>query len=1062
MKKTLIISSIVIGIFLILISIVPYIIYKNQDKITSEVIHDLNESFGFDLKVQRMYISPFKNFPYVSVDLDHIDLSNPNETDSLKKQIMSFDHIYVGFDLIELLKGHYDVKSVLFTNGRIFINRFSDGSNNLSFLMTDDETIEKEATHLDFNLKKIIFKNTKIIVDDSLKNQYYEVLLENIKTGIDYDKENILNHIEGDLIVELMAINGVKYFQNKHINIVSDIEYLNEKSYLDVNPSKITIEGGTFNLEGGIDIANDNYFDLKLNGKKSNFDLLIAFTSPDIQEFMKSYKNEGDVYFIGSVLGHSNETSTPRIDIEFGCKNASFLNPSSNKSIEELNFKGYFSNGDKQNLETTSILIENLSGVPEKSIFKGSFGVQNFLQPKVFLDFHTKLYLDAVYDLYPLEFIEKMTGYLAIDLTLDEFVYIDSMEVSDKFSKIQKGSDSKIVMKNVTMKMKDYPIPLKKVNAEIVVEDGIINIKRFVASILDNDIKLQAKIDNVFAFLHDDQREVKINGVLSSNKIDLKELMLPISKDKNQKDVIDEQITDLQTEFKITTTNSSIYHFDSLRQAKIDIKSLAFNTSSYAHRIDKFNAIVDIKDDDINLKELHFNIDNNHLDGHFYLKNILAIGGEENKRVNIDFDLSSPSLNLHDLLMFKGNSPVAKGDIAEEFKNIFIKGNFSANSKELSDSSKTPNFNLKIEETKIDFVKIPKKIQHFSGTFDNNDDEFSFKNTKIRFANADFYLNGYLKNFFDTDSTNDLIVANLNAELVDLNEIILPFLSNKIEESEKAGEPYNIFSEVFPNLVLKSDVKKFKYDKFLMENIVLDTKIDPNHVIKLNRLSMDAAEGHLDLKGVLDGSDKDNLFLKSDMDLKNLCLEKIFFKFDNFGQESMVQENIKGYLTAKINCTVPLKPDLSFDLKEVDAVIDAKIRDGNIINFEPFLALDNYLGFRDLSNVKFAEMENKFTLKHGKITIPKMTINSSLGYMIIDGTKTVDQYMDFQVQIPSSLVKRAATYSLFNKANSNKKDENRKEDEIIYKTENGSLAYVFVHVLGHIDDFKVNMGKRKK
>jgi len=116
-----------------------------------------------------------------------------------------------------------------------------------------------------------------------------------------------------------------------------------------------------------------------------------------------------------------------------------------------------------------------------------------------------------------------------------------------------------------------------------------------------------------------------------------------------------------------------------------------------------------------------------------------------------------------------------------------------------------------------------------------------------------------------------------------------------------------------------------------------------------------------------------------------------------------------------------------------------------------------------LSNVKFAELENKLTLKHGKINIPKMTINSSLGYMIIDGTKTVDQFMDFQVQIPSSLVKRAATYSLFSKANSKKeKDENRKEDEIVYRSDNGSLAYVYVHILGHIDDFKVNMGKRKK
>jgi hypothetical protein len=198
-----------------------------------------------------------------------------------------------------------------------------------------------------------------------------------------------------------------------------------------------------------------------------------------------------------------------------------------------------------------------------------------------------------------------------------------------------------------------------------------------------------------------------------------------------------------------------------------------------------------------------------------------------------------------------------------------------------------------------------------------------------------------------------------------------------------------------------------------------------------------------------------------------MCLEKLFFKFDNFGQDFLLQENIKGQLTGKVNSKVLVHSDLIIDLHRTTAHVEATIENGEILNFEPLAAMETYMGDKNLKRVRFDKIENTLDVKNGTIHIPKMLINSSLGYILIDGKQSVDLDMDYQVQVPLKLVKKAITNALFKRkknADGTEAELNEDElpaDEIVSRPKGGSGAYIYVHILGKPEDYKIRTGKRK-
>ncbi|MCA1750922.1 MAG: AsmA-like C-terminal region-containing protein, partial [Flavobacteriales bacterium] len=219
--------------------------------------------------------------------------------------------------------------------------------------------------------------------------------------------------------------------------------------------------------------------------------------------------------------------------------------------------------------------------------------------------------------------------------------------------------------------------------------------------------------------------------------------------------------------------------------------------------------------------------------------------------------------------------------------------------------------------------------------------------------------------------------------------------------------------------------------------------------------------------GYLNGSNKDDLYLKGRIALENLDIDEVFFKFDNFGQDYLVSNQVHGRIDGTIDVKAHLYPDLTPMLNHTEAHMRLKIKDGRLENFAPMQAMSDFMGDKNLNSIRFGEMENTFDFKDGTLDVPKMKIASTLGYIFLSGQQDMEERINYEVQVPLSLVQSAGWSMLRNKVAGGNRKANAEDlaetDEEIISEQSGLIRrYMTFNITGTTEEFEVGMGKKKK
>jgi hypothetical protein len=194
------------------------------------------------------------------------------------------------------------------------------------------------------------------------------------------------------------------------------------------------------------------------------------------------------------------------------------------------------------------------------------------------------------------------------------------------------------------------------------------------------------------------------------------------------------------------------------------------------------------------------------------------------------------------------------------------------------------------------------------------------------------------------------------------------------------------------------------------------------------------------------------------MKAESLDIDKLMVKFDNFGQDVMINENLHGKVSGTITSNFLVHPDLTPIIEKSNALMDLTVTQGSLVNFTPLEAAASYFKDRNLRMVKFDTLQNTFDLKDGVLNIPKMNINSSLGFIELSGKQTLDLKMDYFLRIPLGLVTQVGFRSLFPGKGREEVDPEQ-EDAIVYRDQNRRVRFVNLNISGDPDNYNVSLGK---
>ena len=1044
-----------------------YYVQNSQTEIIKREVEKLNTDYKGLVRVGDSALSLFGNFPYVSLKIYDVQIFETKADDA--PVIMDVEDIYVGFNLSDIIKGIYDIQSIILEEGVFNIVLHEDNTtnieNSLASTSPGEETTEVDSSTTNIHLKKIKFRNLDIHALDEASNTDIETFIYSGKGGFSLKDSLISGHIDTEFELNLIEDGDTSFIREKHFEIHTDITFNENTGVLAIEPSGIVMENGDFELEGSVGMLDEIDLDLSIKGTKPNFDMFIAFAPADVISILERYENAGEIYFNASIKGPVSDKELPFINADFGAGKAFLENTSNASKIDQLGFVGHFTNGAKRDMSTMEFSLTDMTASLEEGDFTGSFVVKNFESPEVDMQIDSEFDLDFIAAFFELEQAKNASGSVALQMNFHDIIDIDQPEKA--LQQLNQAYYAALKVENLSLEAKDFPAPLDSLNVDLVMNGKEATLNQFDLSMGDSDLSVSGFLSDLPAIVHHTTVPVEVHLDISSNYLDIAQLT-GFSELDSIKTGFDEQIEDLSLGLSFVASAKDFTESEYLPTGEFFIDSLHAGLKHYPHELHDFH--VDILIDSADLKIVDFTgyIDDSdfHFDGliHDYA---FWMQPELNGDVDLDINLTSDTLKLEDIFSYKGENYVPEEYRHEIFDDLAL--HFTSKMHYEDSALNSIDLNLDKLDTKMELH--PQRFHDFRGNIHYEDEHIVINDFhgEIGTTTFNFDLNYYLgkerlvkkrdnylevrADYIDYDALFDFDMGGLPSDTTAVVE-------SEMEDVAAHADAFNLYELPFTDMRFKADIGHFIYHRLDLQNIKSDFRTTPDHYIYIDTFYMDAAGGDMQLTGYFNGSDPEHIYMQPALEMNNVDLDQLLFKFENFGQDHLVSENLKGKLTTKITGKIRVYPDMVPDLDQSFIEMDVKVLDGQLKNYDPMLALSDYMGDKDLQNIRFDTLENKLDVNKGEISIPSMTIESTIGHIELSGKHDSAHNIDYFIRIPRKTVRQAAWSKLFGGKEDTASNEG-KADEIEEVDPNTKIKYLNLQVQGTLDDYKISLGKKK-
>jgi hypothetical protein len=1026
--------------------------YSKKDELISQALAQFNQTVEGRIEIEETRISPFENFPYVSIDLRNIKVFETKKTDS--EAIINIEDAYIGFDLWSIIQGTYEVKKIKLSNGFIKIVQYAEGAMNMTNALastTKAQEASPSATNpINLKLKGIELVNIDLLKINEENNILAEFFIDNLKSSFNLTDDVIQASLESRLLFNLIMDGDTSFLHDKHLSLSTSLNYDLTREYLTLSPSELLIEKASFLMEGSVDIKNDLNLDLSFSGQKPNFDLFLAFVPEEFSPLLKRYENGGSVFFNASVKGPTAYGFTPHIEIDFGCKEAFIENIEVDQGINDLYFKGHFTNGELNAPATMALTLQDFTATPETGTFKGNISIKNFESPDVNVQLSSEFNLAFLADFMNLQNLKNISGKVSLDMNFHDIV--DLNDPTKTIERLNESYFTQLKVEDLNFSLPNFHLPFRDINIQASMEGHKAKIDQFTLKTGASDISITASISDLPAIIHHTNIPVEVNMDIRSLLIDIKELTQTLSDTVG----FDEQIKNLALGFNFKSSAQAFTESPNLPLGEFFINELTAELTNYPHKLHDFNAAILI--DTVDFKVIDFTGMIDQSDFHFNGK--LAhydLWFEEQPigNTSIDFDFTSSHLQLQHLFSYGGENYVPEDYRNEEIKNLRIHGLST-----LEFDKKLKAARLKIDKIEAELVGHNMRFERFAGDFYMDSTKLEVQHFGGKLGNSEFTSDlTYYLNAENTEGPTHSF--SLKSEQLDFDQLFsyappTPDTETGLVDHETG---FNVFELPFSNMNFEIKVDKMNYHRYLLDEFTLNGRMQADHYIYVDTMALKTAGGQLRLNGYFNGSNPKSIYFSPNMAVENIDLDKLLFKFDNFGQDQLVSDNLHGKLSGIVTGAIHMHPDLIPVINDSELQMNIEVVNGSLNNFAAFSVMSDYFTDKNLNNVRFDTLRNTLNIKNGELVIPNMNINTSLGFFEISGKQSFDLKMDYLIRVPAKLIARAGMQKLFNKKNQNNSDQT---DEIQYREDSKRTTFLNLSIIGTPDDYKIALGKAKK
>jgi len=320
-----------------------------------------------------------------------------------------------------------------------------------------------------------------------------------------------------------------------------------------------------------------------------------------------------------------------------------------------------------------------------------------------------------------------------------------------------------------------------------------------------------------------------------------------------------------------------------------------------------------------------------------------------------------------------------------------------------------------VKATNVSMTYLPRNL-HFTNaaatvTFRGRD--ILVNNVSLKQGRTELQMQGSLLNFLSlyyTDPGKMLVDWTIHSKQIDLGDFTsflgqrkyalqpeAPKQHTSTTIARTASQMDKVLAEC--TVRLHVNVNELLYETFRASDISANVMLGTN-TIRLDQLSLSHAGGRLTLNSTIDqGGPVNDFTLKADVN--GVDVQRFFSAFQNFGQDAITSENVRGRLFANVDMRGSMSDKGKIVPYSLNGDISFNLQDGALVQFAPVQKIGNILfRNRDMKHIDIRKLENTMHVAGDRIRIPKMFIESSALNLQVEGVYAFKKGTDINIDVP--------------------------------------------------------------
>ncbi len=1005
------IIRLLIGFFsLIAILVIVFQIFRGS--ITDKALQIINEQQAGEISIERLNLRPFLNFPNISLrfrEVTYLEANSTRENDAAP--ILQIDNVFLSLDVVQLIRGRYEVSKIRLGEGQMNYIVGADSISNIEKALgldnieeTDQDTRDTSQIYLD--LESLEIRNLAIHYSDMTTGDSVGLHLNGFESAFSYYPEQIIVEVMLQTELSNVHLKGVKLDRPRSVSFGSSLHYDRVTQMVLLEQSMLDIADAIFEMNGEIDVR-EQMINVGFTARNTGIDLLNFLLSGVLDMDAIEQTGEGIITLEGTAMG-SFKDNIPVVRVDVNAQDVGFRIHSVGQSVSDIRFRGSFTNGTKADLSEAAMELQDFQVRFPTGSIDANLALENFVNPSVSLEWDGDADLSLINEIIDTKQIRKMKGDLRFAGGIDGVID----KSSGKF--LEDAGALSVFMKGVSLSLPENEIA--DLNGELYLEEKYTGVRDVEMQLDNNNLQVDFQLENFLPYLMD-------FAVVPGATVELESETLYLERILGDT-IFQGPVTDLGFRVDITTGAGD---FKKLLGEDAQIPDLRIALQNFQADIpglppfSRVKGMLNTNDSVINFSRFRGKIGESDFDIDGEVGNYNAfLQKDSTARLYARLKVESDRLRASDLLQPEDEPEGENTQFAnEEVQDLLFKVNIETTVSDMLNYSGLPNINIHSEELRWKLKNYPDPFTAFTFDIEKSDSLLHVRNLSGRVGESNLEISSRIYHLFDSIDRRHGELS-VRSDLLDIDRLAAYQTSgtpsadttqadNTTDQDNETSQGSLDLDEIkFPDLDLNLDIRELRIKGNSMQKMKGLVQLKPSKVVYFDKFSVRSETGGIfSLDGQFNLIDPEHYILSANLEIDTVNVRDFDLPITIGDSVYSLEENFNGILSAKGLAEFFINPDLSLNIDLSTAMFYITLEDGRVKNFAPLKELSRFTGKKELTNLKFGKLSNPrgFILSDGKIDVPLMKIESTLGVILLEGTQYLDGDFLYLARVPWDLVK---------------------------------------------------------